>query len=195
MSDSSVTPQPSRLLCPWDFPGKILEWAAMPSSRGSSRPKNRTCLSCTADGVFTTERPRKPKKNVVYIRQQEINSGWKKKTSLKCNFLKLKQENPENKCELYALKRSFQLKSKIFKANSMLSIWSAHSTNWKNNQTQGMGIHFHAFDSQAAHTIMQWHLKKPQNSYNSQRPAISSLSAASSVLHIQQFAQLICAIP
>ena len=26
----------ARLLCPWDFPGKILEWVAMPSFRGSS---------------------------------------------------------------------------------------------------------------------------------------------------------------
>ena len=30
--------QPARLLCPGDFPGKILEWLALSSSRGSSRP-------------------------------------------------------------------------------------------------------------------------------------------------------------
>ena len=29
-------PQPTRLLCPWDFPARILEWIAMPSSRASS---------------------------------------------------------------------------------------------------------------------------------------------------------------
>ena len=27
--------QPARLLCLWDSPGRILEWVAMPSSRGS----------------------------------------------------------------------------------------------------------------------------------------------------------------
>lgn len=65
----------------------------------------------------------------------------------------------------------------------------------KNNQIQGMGIHFHAFDSQAAHTIMRRPLRKPRNSYSSRRPAINFLSTASSVLHIQQFAQFVCAIP
>ena len=31
-----------RLLCPWDSPGKNTEWAAMPSSKGSSRPRDQT---------------------------------------------------------------------------------------------------------------------------------------------------------
>ena len=31
--------QPTRLLCPWDSPARILEWIAMPSSRGSSQPR------------------------------------------------------------------------------------------------------------------------------------------------------------
>ena len=26
---------PARFLCPWDYPGKIVEWVAIPSSRGS----------------------------------------------------------------------------------------------------------------------------------------------------------------
>ena len=30
--------QPIKLLCPWDFPGRILEWVAMPFSKRSSRP-------------------------------------------------------------------------------------------------------------------------------------------------------------
>ena len=33
----------------------ILEWAAMPSSRGSSQPRNWTFGSCTASRFFTTE--------------------------------------------------------------------------------------------------------------------------------------------
>ena len=32
---------------------RILEWVAMPSSRGSSWPRNRTCVSCIAGGFFT----------------------------------------------------------------------------------------------------------------------------------------------
>ena len=32
---------------------RILEWVAMPSSRGSSQPRDRTQVSCIADGFFT----------------------------------------------------------------------------------------------------------------------------------------------
>ena len=42
---------------------KILEWAAMPSSRGSFQPRDQTCVSrgsYTAGGFFTTELPGKP---------------------------------------------------------------------------------------------------------------------------------------
>ena len=40
------------------FPARILEWAAMPSSRGSSWPRDRICvsgISCTASEFFTAE--------------------------------------------------------------------------------------------------------------------------------------------
>ena len=37
--------QPARLLCPWNFPGKILEWAAISFFRGSSPPRDRTHIS------------------------------------------------------------------------------------------------------------------------------------------------------
>ena len=34
---------------------RILEWVAMPSSRGSFQPRDGTRVSCIADRVFTTE--------------------------------------------------------------------------------------------------------------------------------------------
>ena len=37
---------PTRLLCPWDFPGRILAWVAVSSSRGSAQPGDRNCISC-----------------------------------------------------------------------------------------------------------------------------------------------------
>ena len=43
---------------------RILEWVAMPSSRGSSQPRNRTsvsCSSCNAGGFFIIEPLEKPK--------------------------------------------------------------------------------------------------------------------------------------
>ena len=39
---------------------RILEWVAMASSRGTSQPRDHTCItwdSCTAGGFFTTEPP------------------------------------------------------------------------------------------------------------------------------------------
>ena len=43
---------------------RILEWVAMPSSRGSSRPRDQTCISyvsCMASRFFTTSATWKPK--------------------------------------------------------------------------------------------------------------------------------------
>ena len=37
------------------FQARILEWVAMPSSRGSSPPRDRTSISCIAGRFFTTE--------------------------------------------------------------------------------------------------------------------------------------------
>ena len=38
---------------------RILEWVAIPSFRGSSQPRDWTCISCIAGGFFTTEPPGK----------------------------------------------------------------------------------------------------------------------------------------
>ena len=42
---------PARLLCPWNSPGKILEWVVIPFSGGSSWPKDQTQI-CIA-GIIT----------------------------------------------------------------------------------------------------------------------------------------------
>ena len=34
------------------FQARILEWVAIPSSRGSSQPKDRTCVSCICRGIL-----------------------------------------------------------------------------------------------------------------------------------------------
>ena len=39
----------------WIFQARILEWVAIPYSRGSSWPRDWTCVSCLAGGFFTTE--------------------------------------------------------------------------------------------------------------------------------------------
>ena len=52
---------------------RTLEWVAMPSSRGSSQPRDQTrvsCVSCIAGGFFTTEPPGKPIKK-AYLKHTE----------------------------------------------------------------------------------------------------------------------------
>ena len=44
------------------FLARILEWIAMSSRMGSSRPRDWTCVSCIAGGFFITELPGKPRK-------------------------------------------------------------------------------------------------------------------------------------
>jgi len=39
---------------------RILEWVAMPSSRGSFQPRDQTQVSSTAGGFLLSDPPRKP---------------------------------------------------------------------------------------------------------------------------------------
>ena len=53
VAQSCLTLLSHGLLCPCDSPARTLEWVAMPSSRGSSQPSDRTQVSYTAGGCFT----------------------------------------------------------------------------------------------------------------------------------------------
>ena len=53
---------------------RILEWVAMPSSRGSSQPRDGTCVSCIAGVFFTAEPPGKP--SHIFRVQDFLNSLW-----------------------------------------------------------------------------------------------------------------------
>ena len=45
--------RPTRFLCPWDSPtARILEWVAIPFSRGSSPPRDGTHVSCIGRQVL-----------------------------------------------------------------------------------------------------------------------------------------------
>ena len=47
-------------LLDWIFQARILEWVAISFSKGSSRPSDRTRVSCIAGRFFTAEPPGKP---------------------------------------------------------------------------------------------------------------------------------------
>ena len=62
---------------------RILEWVAISFSKGSSQPRNRTRVSCLADGFFTSEPSGKP---LNTIETGKIGEGGKVK-NLKEHFV------------------------------------------------------------------------------------------------------------
>ena len=58
---------------------RILEWVVIPFSRGSSRPRDQTQVSCITGSFFTTESPRKPIVDYVgslkWVKQHSVDKG------------------------------------------------------------------------------------------------------------------------
>ena len=98
------------------FQARVLEWVAISYSRGSSWPRDGTCISCLAGGFFTTEPPGKPMILLSNNKEQSIDTcnnlhgsqgyygEWKKSQKLHaydlynilknlCGILKVKKEN------------------------------------------------------------------------------------------------------
>ena len=55
---------------------KILEWVAISFSRGSSWPRDQTCVFCIAGGFFITEVPRKPFENHFVIKNWNFGKNY-----------------------------------------------------------------------------------------------------------------------
>ena len=64
------------------FQARVLEWVVMPSSRGSSQPRDRTLVSCIAGRFFT----------VWVTREAHAWDGWLSKKSLD-SCIKKKDQN------------------------------------------------------------------------------------------------------
>ena len=63
--------QSTRLLCPWDFPGKDTEWVAISFSRRSSWPRDQTWVFHTASRLLPSKLPGK---NLTYYFTLKRNS-------------------------------------------------------------------------------------------------------------------------
>ena len=78
LCDSMDFNPPGSFLCPWGF-SRQEYWSGLPrlSSKGSSRPRYRThvsCSSCTAGGFFAAESPGKPLVHVyVHRKSSRLN--------------------------------------------------------------------------------------------------------------------------
>ena len=80
---------------------KILDWVAMPTSRGSYWPRNRTlvsCGSCIAGIFFITEQPVKSHK-----RCRVLFSIFTPQKNLMCMYMCVKQENSLFKKNLWII--------------------------------------------------------------------------------------------
>ena len=70
VSDSLRPRGPTRLLCPWDSPGKIPEWVVISFSRGSSQPRDWTQVSHIAGRGFNLWATREAKNKFCCIREE-----------------------------------------------------------------------------------------------------------------------------
>ena len=75
--------QPTRILYPWNSPGRILEWVAISSSRRSSQPRDQTQVSCTAGGFLPSKPPGKPR----FLLVTYFISYWKPTHTHKCTHV------------------------------------------------------------------------------------------------------------
>ena len=63
---------------------RTLERVAVPSSRGSSPPRDQACVSCTAGGFFTTSTTWEAPRIVLTLRNPQIQGGidWNQRKAL-----------------------------------------------------------------------------------------------------------------
>ena len=91
------------------FQARILEWVAMPSSRGSSQFKDWTSLSwvsCTAGRFFITKLQGQPQENNVQLNQLLENPIKMKTTALfkRHKFIKTKSFRKETRTKFWKLR-------------------------------------------------------------------------------------------
>ena len=64
----------TRLLCPWDFQARVLEWVTISFSRGSSWPRDQTQVSCIAGRRFTLWATREASVFSEYTEKNKLHS-------------------------------------------------------------------------------------------------------------------------
>ena len=97
MSDSLRPRGPTRLLCPWDSPGKILEWVVISFSRGSSQPRDWTQVSHTAGRGFNLWATREAKNKFCCIREEGKKDSF---SYWICELNELKEAGGHHKKEI-----------------------------------------------------------------------------------------------
>ena len=105
---------------------RTLEWVAVPSSRRSSQPRNRTQVSCTAGGFFTIWGPGKPMRGQLLSNQMGPSPSHSKAGLLTSGC-------GEEKCSVYCRVPSKEFRTaSVQKGQNSLWISGRHltTTNW-----------------------------------------------------------------
>ena len=104
---------------------RILEWVAMPSSRGSAPPRNHIWVFRTADGFFTAEPPGKPERKVVSTELRILNSCWAQRCMLLCLLIYWVQLciPPSYQGPVHPVIRKVRIKDWDFLWKTGLSLW------------------------------------------------------------------------
>ena len=79
---------------------RILEWVAVPFSRGSSQPRDQTCISYTAAGFFTAEPSGKPKLTQCHLSIIFNKTGKNFNESIIMCFRKIATQRDQTKGKL-----------------------------------------------------------------------------------------------
>ena len=104
--------QPTRLLCPWDFQARILEWVAMPSSRGSSQLRVKPRSPTLQANSLPSEIPGKPKNTGVgslSLLQGILLTQGSNRGLLPCRWMLYQlsyQESPKPKSYAHSISRT-----------------------------------------------------------------------------------------
>ena len=75
--------RPTRLLCPWDFPGKNPGVGCISFSRGSSWPRNQTQVSCIAGRFIKQQQVSNTSQSFTEWLKSQFPSSLLKETLLK----------------------------------------------------------------------------------------------------------------
>ena len=63
--------EPARLLCPWDFPGKILEWVAISFSRDLPDPGTEPGSPALQVDALLSKPPEKPTILFIVVKNEK----------------------------------------------------------------------------------------------------------------------------
>ena len=121
-------PPATRLLCPWDFQARILEWVAISFSRVFSQPRDRTWISHIAGRCFNLY---KVMLKILQARFQQYVNQELPDVQTGCRKGRGTRDHITNICWIMEKTKEFQKKNIFFIDYSQAVDCVDHNTLWK----------------------------------------------------------------